>query len=827
MKMRLRLLFIGCFLFFAFKSNGQCVTGSAGYVCDSNKTYTNHGIACSLIWKSITITNGGFHQFQVRDSIMTSSTEYAYFEFYTCNDGSENLEVQTTRSFPAIKRNADNFSCGGGDKNEFIRVIAVRNSVQAIYLQVLRDSCRAPSDTFTLYYRISCRIGNLGLSEYPDSLWVGNVYNAYNGNRYYEPTGQYGTESPNFTHDFGGAQPPITSNCFMCSDSNPVDNDTFSLRYKMFLPVPTSYYKITTSSSNLFNLSANAGGTWLYKINSSRQQTPTYLDGRHLISSTVTNAGKWLYEIEKDTGNLKADIHFCQMNGDFSEGIGGWKAYVYDSTTFNHGYYNGTFAVSDLFFNNNWGSGQPSMTGERCSVTMNNDNYVVVYKMKYNFLSGRYKFRVKTDDGVSLALKNSSGTNTNLIVNSLSTGSKDVTSSFVSLSGDTSLYMQMVELTGNARASYVHCKEPADPGSIIASKDTVCQGDSVTLRAATIDGTQTQWYRSVCGDSTKYLGAGDSIMVAIDSSTTFYVRNRNKCVSIDTTNILDLFSQNCASKRVYKRTYSLPALDIDASVSSTSLNSNGSITVNLTGGAPPYSYNWLGDSIVTPADSMIILFNSFGGDYDNLQVNTLQIDTPGIYTLHINDSICYHEVYEFEVGNEVYFIYSNKLLKTDTIINDSIYVYNYSGFEKIDSVSWCSGFFFSNGTSSINSVISSIDLVSDTGALYFGFSSIDSATAMTSSDVGNPFTSLVDSTRQFFYFLNNNYYIIDASGLSASLGTFLISDKFSVQRNGAQFKFKKNNTVVRTNTMGYSGNIYGGGSVYAPISKGKFHMINY
>lgn len=823
-------------LCFTFGSNGQCTTGSAGTVCTSpGITWTSRGsIGFGSVWKSVTVTSTGYHQFTFSDSGYIPRTG-AFFELYTC--GPENYEVSVVSyNFQNLLHYKDinNFSCDSNTNNEYLSF----SSSTAVYhyLRVCLDSCNPTTDTFKIYYRLTCR-SNDASSTMGDSVWRGHVWNpnalAYQGSDY---MGYYGEETfTDFTKNFGSTQPVVTNgNCFMCFDSSDIDNDTFVIAYQAIYKLPSkSYYRIKSADPNLLSIQY-AGSTYLWNYTTVNQSKAVPVKSSTFLLSPVTGwaNGYWTYRTYKDTGSLQADFHYCKMDGDKTYGNNSWNSYVYDtsisSATNADSRYQGALAATSQLFSYDWGSGQPSISGERCGQTMNDDYYHVLFLNRKSFTSGRYRFRIKCDDGVALTFRRQSNNGvTATPISNFTSGSKDITSGFYTLSGDTNISLHYTELTGNSRISFLYCKEPADPGSIISSRDTVCQGDSVTLKASTIDGTQTQWYRSVCGDSTKYLGAGDSIRVAIDSSTTFYVRNRNRCVSDDTTNVLDLFSQNCASKRIYKHSYVIPPLDVNALISNTSQIASGNITVNLTGGLPPYSYNWDGHDIPEMVDSFIILFNSFGGNYNDLQSNTLQVDTPGLYYLNVNDSLCYQAVYEFSVGDEVYFIYSANLLKTDTIVYDSIYIKNYSEFEKLDSVSWVSGFFFSNQTAHYNSVFSSVNIISDTGAIYFGFTSIDSASFMMYSNPGDPFSSLLDSTRQLFYFLNNNYYIIDSGGLSAALGTYTYNDSFIVERNGSQILFKKNDTIVRTNTMSFIGNIYAGGSVYAPGSKGKFNMINY
>jgi RHS repeat-associated protein len=88
------------------------------------------------------------------------------------------------------------------------------------------------------------------------------------------------------------------------------------------------------------------------------------------------------------------------------------------------------------------------------------------------------------------------------------------------------------------------------PINIRASSDTIITGTSDTLSADSLGGAVIQWFKGTCGSrGSNYLGTGNSIVVTVDSTTTYYARYRDYCTLNDTTAV-DTINAVCSFKTI-------------------------------------------------------------------------------------------------------------------------------------------------------------------------------------------------------------------------------------------------------------------------------------
>jgi len=169
---------------------------------------------------------------------------------------------------------------------------------------------------------------------------------------------------------------------------------------------------------------------------------------------------------------------------------------------------------------------------------------------------------------------------------------------------------------------------PADPTSISASSNTICNGSSVTLTANGAVG-MVYWYNGGCG--VNQIGTGNSINVSPSSTTTYYARNYNS----------GLFSSGCASTTItvnqVPQVTVTPTSNVICNGSSTQLNSNvsglsvpGNLVVTISSGGFMDETSW-------------VLYNNLGtiigsgGNYGLGTTNVIPIGTSanGPYTFSI------------------------------------------------------------------------------------------------------------------------------------------------------------------------------------------------
>lgn len=537
--------------------HGQCTTETGGVVCPSIPSFASKGNKIvKFAWDSLKITSNS--TFGLVDS--NATTDYMIVEVLTKSH--QNVQVWAKHSnWQHTKYNYNNYTFSGQAGNEDVTYAGYKNGIT---ISILGDSCMAITDTFYVYFRKICEYANKSSSlDAGKQEWVGEVFKEVPGNnaRFW---GNTYNQALNFTMDIGSGVPTYSNSCPACSASSNVDS--FKLVFYMDTNFARGFYKVICNTPN--NLEVWTGGSnRIFSHLSDGRSFQVKRTTALLIPSSETaglpnlnacNApGKLTYTLKKDTGNLKADISFCKMDGDYSWGLNKWSAYVFErnNTNWEREVYQGWFETDTDNFAYNWGTGQPSVRQQSCGVSMGDSNFTVRFLMKKTFLIGKYKIRVRSGAGGGTMLTNLNGGPTYYVYNTAdyNVGGYDITSPYLNLSGDTGIIIALYKINGNtSRISFVSCREPKNPGNITVSRDTVCVGGQVTLSVDTADGTETQWFKKACGGTGGlYIGSGASITVTMDTSTTYYVRNRNLAVAgSDTLNKLDLYSPNCSSKRI-------------------------------------------------------------------------------------------------------------------------------------------------------------------------------------------------------------------------------------------------------------------------------------
>ncbi len=575
-----RILYLTLALIFFFSPNAfsQCYTPPGGTVCSSTGTLTNYGyFNVKYSWDSIKISQNASIAF--RDSSgTTSNTDFMTMEIYTkCP---KNVQIWLKYGTGAYSKfNLNNYTYNGQTGNEHIYYTGYKGVTSFV---LIRDSCGVNiADTGTIYIRKLCEFPNY-LTSFGNHNWVENIYKWTNpsiSTAFNDYLGSGNNQSLNFTHNIGSTAPTLQNNCVICPTAT--SNDSFAIEYRMDSVFPRGFYHIVCNTPNDLTLTCKGSNAELfnYWTNGSSHSTkvtnrlirPSANGGKPGDTYVVTSTGKWIYQTKTDTGSLLADFSICKMDGDYTWGNNKWNAYVYDyGNPIYDGYgYQGTFSSDSITFAYSWPT-QPTLNNYTCGVTMDDSSYLVTFLMRKNFQKGRYKIRVKSQQGGQCFLSDSNGVVKYYISNTSIGSSYDITSPYMTLSGDTFLTATVYKYnTSTAKLSFVSCREPKDPGPIHATRDTACVGDQVTLTVDTADGTETQWYKKSCaGTGGLYVGSGASITVTMDTSTTFYVRNRNRAyASTDTANNLEIFSANCSNKRII-------ALSIDTSVHAGIVSSN-------------------------------------------------------------------------------------------------------------------------------------------------------------------------------------------------------------------------------------------------------------
>lgn len=555
-----KIIILFCIIGFIFNQhvNGQCTTETGGVVCPSTPSFTSKGNKIvQYAWDSLKITSNSI--FGLVDS--NATTDYMIVEVLTKSH--QNVQVWAKHSnWQQTKYNYNNYTFSGQAGNEDVTYAGYKNGTT---ISILGDSCAAITDTFYVYFRKICEYANKSSSLHAGKQeWIGEVFKDIPGNnsRFW---GNTYNQPLNFSMDLGYTAPIYENNCPTCSASSHADSFRISFYADTFLS--RGFYQVICNTSNNLEVYTGAGSFRIFKHLSDgasfpiKRKTPLIVPqgagGNNPFLSAITSTGRISYHVYKDTGTFKAAFNLCRMDGDYSWGDNKWNAYVFDlgSPEYEGDVYQGWFNTDSSNFAYNWESSFPTVRQQSCGISMDGDHYRVRFAMKKNFALGKYKIRVRSKQGGNTILTDLNGMTGYYIANvaEWQVNGYDITSPYLYLAGDTGLTINVVKDSGNlCRISFVSCREPKNPGNITTNRDTVCVGGQVTLTVDTADGTETQWFKKACGGTGGlYIGSGASITVTMDTSTTFYVRNRNLAIAgSDTLNKLDLYSPNCSSKRI-------------------------------------------------------------------------------------------------------------------------------------------------------------------------------------------------------------------------------------------------------------------------------------
>lgn len=564
------ILFILLFSFMK-ETAAQCNNDSGG-AC-GNLSGTNLGtIIPGTSWQSATIQNGNRNYYEF------NGTAGITYGFRTCVNNDMELTIQRTGNNDRRTYDQDNFSCASNGRNEFALYTVNTTAIHNVRYS-RHGNCSNTNSSGTLEYRAYMPCSGITPS-YGSNSWNSYVYDGKDLNTLFGFIGnQAGWD--NLNYNWGSGQ-PINSGCGeMC------DNDNYSTRHMMNRNFTRAFYNINYSSDDGIRISFDGGTTWylnLWNDNTNTGSFTVFLDGN-------TNV---IVDQRENTGNASISVSFCQMSGNYTFGNNIWNYYVFDDKNVEFNKYQGTNSISDLNFNLNWGSGQPSYNGTRCGRTMDDNNFSVRFMRNHNFANGNYSIRMVTDDGVRVSTNGGSSWN---VYNVFDDNTKDVIIDNISLSGSTNLMFDMRENSGGARASFNIVKVPSDVSSINTNLpgNTICtSGGSITLNAIGAEGT-VYWYSGSCGGT--FLGTGDSITVSPAGNTTYFARNRNFS-DAGGGNTLEKFSNNCASINVIVGT-ALTNVSAGADIAickGQNTQLSGSVTASgmPTSGAATFSYSGSG-----------------------------------------------------------------------------------------------------------------------------------------------------------------------------------------------------------------------------------------
>lgn len=128
----------------------------------------------------------------------------------------------------------------------------------------------------------------------------------------------------------------------------------------------------------------------------------------------------------------------------------------------------------------------------------------------------------------------------------------------------------------------VPCVSPTVP-TLSSSSSAICGTGTVVLSitgGSLNDGTAWRWYSGSCGGT--LIGTGNTLSVVLSATTTYYARGEGGCAA----------PGNCANITV--TVTAPPAVNLTTTdVTNCFGGNNGAVTLTMSGGTGPYSYDWV------------------------------------------------------------------------------------------------------------------------------------------------------------------------------------------------------------------------------------------
>lgn len=530
-----------CFL--ASFSSAQCGDGTAGTACTA--------FGGTLISTIATVPSVTVNTWQ---TLTTTTLTKPYWDFTgvqagtiirfaSCTGRDSEFAVKGPAGFTAIYRDNDNevnvgLGCTPNANDESFYLLCTVTGNYSIGIN--QDGCNnfTSPTTANLYWNVvnrPCAVTN----TYGTDVWNGYVWDGVNPNYLY---GAIGTQPWNDINvNWGAGQPISTGSCgIMC------DADNYATTWYMNKTYDRAWYVFSTPGNDDGRVLSNNGQASWNLINDWGSSAGTSTTG----SIAMEGNYNMVFFHRENTGSAAARLTTCQMAGNNTFGSGLWNAYVFDDQGIEDLKYQGTFTENGMNFCHAWGAGQPTMVGERCGRTMDNDYFSVRYIRQEAFPAGNYVIRTITDDGVRVNVAATTAAPTWNVSNIWDNTTHDVTSADIAMDGTMRyIYFDMRENTGSATASFNILKRPVNLTGITSNlaNNAICtSGGSITLTAQGTEGT-VYWYTGSCGGT--YVGTGNSITVSPTGNTTYYARNRNYS-DAGCGNVLELFSAVCASINV-------------------------------------------------------------------------------------------------------------------------------------------------------------------------------------------------------------------------------------------------------------------------------------
>lgn len=433
-----------------------CGSGSAGTACGTGGynygtlkgtwNISNTVTYALNTWYVITYTASGSEQARLDFNVLAG--QVVDFATISGQDAELNITPQGNTSTLWVYDNDVETSFGGyptsNANDETGTYVFPTTGVYSV--KITRNGC-ANLTAGTRYLAFRTRFLPCGVTpSYGSGVWNGYVYDGTDLNYLY---GSLGTQTATSINANWGTGQPIASGCgAMC------DADNFSTRWMMSNFYSRGYYVFSTpGNDDGRRLSNNGGSSWnIFDAWGSGAGTST--------TTSFITAGTYnmVFDQRENGGGAAAVLSTCQMAGDYSFATyPTWNAYVFDNQSVAAADYNGTFTTTGsgtTLINNNFGTGQPTMVGQRCGKTMDNDYYNVRYLSNKTYSNGIYVFTGTNDDGRRLYLDGG----TSPLFDNWGSSSGTTVSAPVQLNGSYNMVYDMYEITGGASAFLSECQ---------------------------------------------------------------------------------------------------------------------------------------------------------------------------------------------------------------------------------------------------------------------------------------------------------------------------------------------------------------------------------